>query len=455
MTGFVKIKPSAMKKLLFMIAVMMLVISLFTSCFKDPLSPQAKTYPSDVAVAWMNLHMKLTMTTPGFNSIVSDRSFAYAGLTLYESVVPGMKDYQSIAMQLGNVNLTSLPAYTAGAYFWPASANAAMASITRSLFASTSVANMTTIDSLEKVFHTQFQSESSSTELNNSEAFGKQVATAIFEWSKTDGGHEANLHVTSASYIPPTGPGLWIPTPPAFGAPIHPYWGNNRSFVPGIAAATQPAAPIAYSDDPTSPFYAMVNELYTISLSLTHEDSTIVKFWGDLPVNFNVPAHATSILSQLVVSNHLKLDKAAFAYVKHGMAMYDASISVMKTKYTYNLIRPVSYIRGVMNHPGWNSVIPTPPHPEYSAAHAVISGAAVEVLEDIFGTHYSFTDHSYDNLYGARTYASFDDYAKEAGHSRVLGGLHYKPSVMIGLIQGRKVCEAVNKLHFQKNGYGK
>lgn len=142
----------------------------------------------------------------------------------------------------------------------------------------------------------------------------------------------------------------------------------------------------------------------------------------------------------------MNLFEAAAAYALHGIAMNDASISVLKTKYTYTLIRPISYIRNVFKIDNWNSVIPTPPHPEYSAAHAVISAASAAVLENIFGKNYAFTDHTYDNTYGTRSYQSFDDYAKEAGHSRLLGGLHYGPSVDTGLIQGRKVGMMVNKL---------
>ena len=322
-----------------MTVLVMLISIFFTNCNKGgSSSAPAKEYPADVAVAWMNLHMKLTVVTPGFNSVVADRSFAYAGLVLYESVVPGMKDYQSIALQLGAGSVNNLSGSQTASYYWPASANAAMAAITKSLFGNASAASLATIDSLEAAFHTQFQSQASAKEIENSELFGRQVASAIFEWSKTDGGDQAYSHVTSPAYIPPTGPDRWIPTPPAFGAPILPYWGNNRSFVAGIAAATQPGAPTAYSETPGSAFYEMVNELYTVSLTLSHDDSTIVKFWADLPTNYNVPAHATSILTQLVLAKHLKLDKAAVAYAKHGMAMNDASISVFKTKYNYHQI---------------------------------------------------------------------------------------------------------------------
>lgn len=99
-----------------------------------------------------------------------------------------------------------------------------------------------------------------------------------------------------------------------------------------------------------------------------------------------------------------------------------------------------------MQKPGWNSVIPTPPHPEYSAAHAVVSSASATVLEGIFGNHYNFVDHTYDDIYGARSFNSFEDYAKESGRSRLLAGIHYAPSIATGLVQGKQIGTMVNKL---------
>ena len=90
--------------------------------------------------------------------------------------------------------------------------------------------------------------------------------------------HQAYSHIVDPTYTAPAGDGLWVPTSPAFGPPVHPHWGNNRSFIANIAASTQPGPPIAYSAAAKSSFYAMVNELYTISLSLTHEDSVMPNF---------------------------------------------------------------------------------------------------------------------------------------------------------------------------------
>jgi hypothetical protein len=441
-----------MKKMFLFALISISAILLISACKKrEQPYPPTKKLPADVAVEWMRLHMRLTMSTPGFNSIVAGRSLAYAGLTLYESVVPGIRNGRSLSTQLtdGHILASMLPEPDKHSLYIPAATNAAMASITKFLFANTSAANKNTIDSLETSFKEKFASEAKQYELQSSESFGKKLGQAIFNWSKTDGGHEGYLRVTDPTYTPPTGSGIWIPTAPAFGSPIHPRWGSNRSFIPGITSNAQAPVPLQYSEDKNSIYYKQAEELYNISLSLSREDSITARFWADLPTNYNVPAHATGILTQLIVSNKFKLDEAAIAYVKHSLAVSDAIICVFKAKYANNTIRPISFIRNILNHPQWNTVVPTPPHPEFPAAHGVLSGASAAVMEVLFADN-GFTDHTYDHLYGPRSFKSFDEYAKEAGYSRVLGGIHYNTSVVAGLAFGRKVGQAVNALDFEK-----
>jgi hypothetical protein len=439
-----------MKKKILAAAVLFFILltSFVAGCKKDDL-PNDKNYPADVAVAWMNMYMRLTKVTPGFNSVVAARAYAYAGLTLYESTAPGVKGLQSVTPQLSGAPVMPV-AQKEKKYYWPASANAAMAGITKKLFGNATPALVSAIDSLENDINNKLKNDAGADELNVSAEFGKQIANSIFEWSKTDGGHEAYANVTSATYVPPTGPGLWVPTPAAFSKPIHPYWGNNRSFIPNIAASTQPPAPPAYSTVRESEFYKAVHEVYTLSKNLKSADTVTVRFWGDIPGNFNAPAHATNIITQLVLLKKLSLHEAAILYCKHGIAYSDALISSFKTKYQYNVMRPITYIRSMFEDPNWNSVIPTPPHPEYASNHAVISSASAVILEDAFGKQFSFTDKTYELEYGVRNFTSFEQYAYEAAYSRVLGGIHYKFTAEEGLKQGEKVGKQVNKLKFRK-----
>jgi len=402
----------------------------------------AKKFTGKVAFDWINLQQSLSKSTPGFGPGTTGRAFAYSGLALYESVVPGMPSYQSY-MEKTTGQVIAIDKKKD--YYWPASANAAMAEIIRSLFAATSAQNKASIDALENANYSSYQGEAPNEQLELSASYGRMVAKAVFEWSKSDGTLDPVPPFTM-----PIGPQYWVPTPPGFGPPVSSNWGDLRSFFPAVADLTQPGPPLAYSALPSSDFYKMVDYVYNVSQNLTPEDILLVKTWADIPGNYNGQGHFTNVLTQLLTEKNADLEIAAYAYAKHGMAISDAAISVFKTKYKFLLVRPVSYIRTVMGKPTWNTVIPTPPHPEYSAAHATISGASQRILESLFGTNYAFTDHTHDALYGSHNYSSFQDYADQSGWSRVLAGVHYKPSVDVGLVQGRKVGDLINSIPLKK-----
>src|SRR6478672_535960 len=113
------------------------------------------------------------------------------------------------------------------------------------MFGNASTSQNFTIDSLENAFGAIFNSTVSADVFNRSVKFGQDVSNAIYDWSKTDGGDQAYLNNFPSNYIPPAGPGLWVPQPGQ--AASLPYWGKNRTFIAGIASNTQPPPPPAYS----------------------------------------------------------------------------------------------------------------------------------------------------------------------------------------------------------------
>jgi hypothetical protein len=407
-----------------------------------------KKYPGDLAVAWMRLQMTISRTTPGFNPGLATRAFAYSGLSLYESTVDGIPGYKSVASFM--IGSDVQPPKTPFIYF-PASANAAMASIIKSLIPTASAASISKIDSLETVFNTQFGQEASASVLEKSIEYGRHVAAVIFEWSKSDGFTAAAAK--NSSYVVPTGFGLWKPTAPALAPPVNVYANEIRTFVKNSLTLTLPQAPIQYSEDVGSPFYNQVNELYTISQSLTAHDILTVKTWGEFPGNFTNALRYQQIAIQLVDEANLTLDLAALAFAKHGMATNEAVGCVFNAKYIHNVVRPITYIRDVLKQGTWTPVNTTPPHPEYPAAHAAVGRASSAVLESVLGTNYSFTDRTHESLYGARTYNSLEAYSDEAGLSRILGGIHYKASVAAGKEMGKQVGTLINQLPFKENGH--
>jgi PAP2 superfamily len=442
MTTTFKAKHRSFITQLFLIAVM--PVSLLASCKKNDDIITNKNHPfkysSEVADKWMTLQLRLMRNATGVPNHAFSRHFAYTGIALFESLAPGLTGTDKKWSSKWN-GLTGLPvAANANNYYFPANANAALATINRSFFSAANAADKAAIDSLEAALNQEFLLTKTASEIGTSSQFGKDVATAVFNWAETDGYKNAN-----ASYTVPTGAGLWKPTPPAFAAPLTPYWGNNRNIIIGSTTNTQPAAPIVYSTEPSSSFYQMVKQVYDVSQVLTDDQKAMAIFWRDIP-GVSSPGHWLSILQQVIQHSGAKLDKTALAYALTGIAINDALISCFQTKYQYNLVRPVTYIREVMGHSAWNTFIGTPAHPEYSSAHASLSAAAADILTELFGKPQTFIDHTYDYLsLPPRTYPSFTAIGEEAGMSRLYAGIHYLPSITLGLAQGRKVTANIFK----------
>ena len=86
----------------------------------------------------------------------------------------------------------------------------------------------------------------------------------------------------------------------------------------------------------------------------------------------------------------------------------------------------------------------TPPFPEYTSGHSVISTAAALVLTDIYGADFSFDD-DVEVEYGlpVRSFDSFIQASEEAAISRLYGGIHYRPAIDNGVEQGEKVGQFI------------
>jgi membrane-associated phospholipid phosphatase len=398
----------------------------------------AAAHSSQVVDKWITLQLRLMRNATGIPNHGFSRHFAYAGVAAFESLAPGLTGTTKHWQEKWN-GLAGLPTpLSANSYYYPANANAALASINRAMFPNAKAEDKAAIDSLENTLRNEFLQTQTQQLIETSEQFGKAVATAVFHWAEMDGHKNA-----SAPYTVPTGTGLWKPTPPAFTAPVTPYWGNNRSIIFGSTTNTEAPAPIAYSTVNSSAFFQAVKHVYDVSQTLTADQKAASLFWRDIP-GVSSPGHWLSILQQVMKVRETSLDKAALAYALTGVGINDALISCFKSKYQYNLIRPVTYIHETMGHNEWAPYIGTPAHPEYPSAHSSLSAAAAAVLTQLFGNVQNFTDHTYDYLgYAPRTYTSFAAIAEEAGLSRIYGGIHYTISVQAGTEQGYKIADNI------------
>lgn len=397
----------------------------------------ADQYDSEVATAWFELALDLVRTTPGYSPPVAARAFGYAGVTLYEALVPGMEGYRSLLGGMPDLGRNA-------AYDWAAVANAALASILRSLFPTASLAYLAAVEALEDDLARRGGGPPGV--LARSVSRGRRIAAAVYERSTSDGGHEGFLR-NFPPYQPPVGPGLWVPTPPGFQPALQPFWGSNRCLAITGGAEHSPGDHPAYSEEPTSPFYAEAFETYQATNDLDAEQEEIARFWSDDPGKTSTPpGHTIAITTQVLRERSASLAHAAETYARVGMAVCDAFIACWYQKYTYSLLRPVTYINRLID-PHWRPLLGTPPFPEYPSGHSVQSGAGFQVLTDLFGDGYAFVDRTHERLgLDPRSFASFLAAADEAAISRLYGGIHYRAAIENGLLQGRQIGRDVSAL---------
>lgn len=449
-----------MKKIIYLIITLAFSSLLFVGCYEEPelidpnskISVPASQYDSEVATEWFALLKKLTKDTPGYTPPVAARSFGYTTVALYEAVRPGIPGNKSLVGQLNDLRSLSIP-HEGKKYHWPLVANAVIAQMVKYYYSHTAQSWIEEINALEERFNTKYSADTEAEVIANSKEYGLTIAKEIYEWSKTDGGHEGYLNNFPTNYNPPTGPGYWVPTPPAFAKALQPYWGNNRPFIIDCVEFCQPDAPPAYSTDPNSEFYQEAYEVYLAVKNQTPEEKVIAEYWSDDPgTTATPPGHSISIVNQILQNENAKLDKAVEIFAKVGIALNDAFISCWKTKYKYNLVRPITYIKEVID-PQWMPTLVTPPFPEYASGHSVQSGALAQVLTDNFGENYAFTDRTHEDrtdINGTpRSYSSFIQMAEEAADSRLFGGIHYRKAIDLGLKQGYDIGKVIGRLQFK------
>lgn len=421
-----------------------------------PQSRLTDSFSSEVAMQWSNLHLSLVRNGTGFTPPVAARTFAYAGLTLYEAVVAGMPDHQSMVHQLQG--LTGLPsADPTQMYNWALSANAAQADVLRGLFANATTAQKSRIDSLETSLFAQLKTAEED-QNTRSVAFGKVVGQAIFEWSKTDGGHEGYSRNFPTTFLPSAEPGTWRPTENGRTTPMQPYWGRNRTLLASTQAMPMPV-PLEMSTQVKSPYFTQYMEVYAKNKTLTQAEKEMAVWWADDPSEtFTPPGHSYNLARIAIRTSRADLAKAAETFARVGIAVNDAFVRCWKCKYAYNNERPYTFVRRTID-PSWVPFWPAPPFPGFPSGHSTQSAATATVLTDLYGTTFSFTDDSHvsrvrdskrDVAFKARPFGSFWEAAEESGWSRILGGIHTRQDNDTGLSEGRAIGQNVNALTWRR-----
>ena len=441
-------------------AALFALISLMFGCKKtENADPRPTTYTSDAALKWSDMTLYVMIHTTSNTPTYSSRAFAYLGLTMYESVQAGSTANKSMAGQL--TDLATLPTIEQSKrYNWAIALNAGQALMMKNLYPHASDVTKLKIDSLSKAILADQSTLESPEDVDRSVKYGESIATALYEWSKTDGGHQGYTRNFPVIIIPTT-PGSWRPPTSGQSAsqtPLHPFWGDNRCFLKTDAALAIPAI-IPYSTDHASPYYAQFIEVYNKNKILTQEEKEISAWWGDDPSEtFSPPGHSYNLATIAIKSVKPDIFKAAETYARVGIATADAFINCWKCKYKYFAERPATYVNNNID-PTWVQFWPEPPFPAFTSGHATQSMAAAIVLTDLYGASFKFTDNSHEGRpinalrnveYKNRSFNSFIASAEESALSRFLGGIHTRQDNETGIAEGRKIGTNINLLLWRK-----
>ncbi|WP_211240577.1 vanadium-dependent haloperoxidase [Adhaeribacter aquaticus] len=440
-----------------------------TSCEEEDFKniKDQRSESADVATAWADMTLKLlnrSNNPPTYNA----RILGYIGLTMYECAVHADPSKKSLVGQLEGLDYLPVP-IAATEHYWPLVVHAGQETIIKLIFGSrvkeAGIApqfNELSINILKEKSHRLPQAT-----VERSLQLGKDIAEAIFAWSEKDGGKDGR-HQRFEDIRPfPKGPSYWIP--PQVGqtparSPMHPQWGNNRTFAKANGLIPIPAI-LPYSTNPNSEYYKVYKEVYDKNVTLTQAEKEIAAWWSDDPSETYSPAgHSYNLATLTIKQNKASLVKAAETYARVGMAVADAFICCWKAKMTYFNERPQTYINANID-PKWHPFWPEPPFPAFPSGHSTQSAATATVLTDLFGESFAFEDNTHNNqdrgffaawpgetgkyttlIVKTRSYKSFWETAEESAYSRFLGGIHTRQDNEVGLSEGKKIGTNINKL---------
>ncbi|EKF60505.1 phosphoesterase PA-phosphatase-like protein [Agrobacterium albertimagni AOL15] len=392
---------------------------------------------------WYRLILELVRHTPSYSPPVASRAFAYLGVTAYEALASGDTTMTSLAGQVNG--LDPVPPRQAGiAYDEAVVMQAALSSAAREFFGNTGPTGQRALKRMTEKLSSEVSTGLAPDLVARSQAYGESITAHILAWSLEDGGAKVENMGFPLEFTLGDNKDSWVPTSliNQQQLPLLPKWGENRPFAMQTGNGCPLPAPPAYSEVKGSDFYQEAFEVYETVKNLSPEQRAIARFWSDDPMlSPTPPGHWIVIGLKVLDERKASAAEHADLLARLGITLADAFIGCWHSKFEYDLLRPVTYIKRVID-PKWEPILITPPFPEYPSGHSTQSGAAATVLTAFFGENFAFTDntHEKDKLPN-RSFKSFWGAAEEAGVSRLYGGIHFRAAIDRGLDQGRCIGE--------------
>lgn len=388
---------------------------------------------------------------------VATRNYTYPTVAAYEIMAQANPDYQSLAGQLHG--LEPIEPYETTSHTDPylAALEAFMILSQKMVFS----------EDLMEEYRRGIASEWKQMGipgpvLRDSKSYAQKVANHIVQWMATDRYKETR---TMPKFPITADPGRWQPTPPGYIDGIEPHWNKIRTMVLPEAEQFAPPPPPAFDTVPGSDFYEAAMEVYHTVQAEDKKCIEIASFWDCNPfvihnqghVHFGTKkispgGHWIGITSLAAKKSNLDPMETINAYTWVTIGLWDSFISCWDEKYRSNLIRPETYINRHID-PFWRPVLQTPPFPEHTSGHSVVSQASAVILTALFGDNFEYED-TVEVEYGlpARHFTSFLQAADEAAISRLYGGIHYKAAIEYGVQQGAQIGNFILKNLETKRG---
>ncbi|MGC4101022.1 vanadium-dependent haloperoxidase [Ferruginibacter sp.] len=385
-----------------------------------------------------------------FSPPVASRIYVYPNIAFYECI---RLDDPSLPDLAGKLNgLKPIPVAAKGV----AVDNFIAASISFSYVAQALVGSEYKIENWRKSFIDSVMKGPDTVLVKNSIQQGHIVGDSIVAWTKRDNYLKSRGMMR---YVIGHKPGDWQPTPLDYAQGLEPHWNTIRPLTLKTAAQFSPKEKLVFSMDKKSVFYKTMMDEYNIGKNLDSAQKATALYWDDNPnvsknighLNFFIHkispgGHWVLIAQQACQQKNIPLTKTAQVYAFTAIGIFDAFISCWDEKYRTNLIRPITIINRVVDR-DWTPFIQTPPFPESTSGHSVVSNAASEILTSLLGDNFSFTDRIEIPFgQGTRNFNSFYEASLQSSTSRVYGGIHYPETARISVQHGRTIGKYIINL---------
>ena len=383
-----------------------------------------------------------------FSPPVASRVYVYPSIAAYECIAAGNDDYQSLAGQVNGLEPAPKPTSVVN---YQAAALMAFLEIGKDL-----VFSVDDMQAHEDEVLADLKNHLGAKLFKNSQGYAETMVTHIKTWMAEDNYLQTRTYPKFSVNFDEDW--RWQPTPPAYMEGIEPHWSAIRTLVIEDADQFPPQGHPAFSLEEDSPFFKELVEVYDIRNKMlpASEEEQVAQFWDCNPYVSVQKGHFMYAVKKITPGGHwvnivrvasekdeADFDKSVYAYAKTTIALFDGFISCWDAKYNTSLVRPETLINKHIDE-NWLPVLQTPPFPEYTSGHSVISTAAAIALTDVFGDNFSFDDTT-EIEFGLpiRSFTSFRAASDEAALSRLYGGIHYRAAIEHGVDQGEAVGDYV------------